>query len=92
MAAGSKNTGKNRQLVKGAHQALDDMKYEIARELNLPVQQGSEDHWGHVSSADCGRVGGNMLRRLVAMAEESLAKGKGVISTLTVRDSTIQSK
>jgi hypothetical protein len=34
-----------------------------------------EDRWGHVSSADCGRVGGNMLRRLVAMAEESLAKG-----------------
>lgn len=75
MAAGSKNTGKNRQLVKGAHQALDDMKYEIARELNLPVQQGSEDHWGHVTSADCGRVGGNMLRRLVAMAEDSLANG-----------------
>lgn len=76
MAAGSKNTGKNRQLVKGAHQALDDMKYEIARELNLPVQQGSEDHWGHVTSADCGRVGGTMVRRLIAMAEENLAQGK----------------
>ncbi|HHU50073.1 MAG: small, acid-soluble spore protein, alpha/beta type [Caldicoprobacterales bacterium] len=75
MAAGSKNTGKNRQLVKGAHKALDDMKYEIARELNLPVQQGSEDYWGDLTSADCGRVGGNMLRRLVAMAEDSLAKG-----------------
>ena len=42
MAAGSKNTGKNKQLVKGAHQALDDMKYEIAREFNLPGHQGSE--------------------------------------------------
>ena len=61
MAAGSRNTGKNRQLVKGAHKALDDMKYEIARELNLPVQQGSEDYWGDLTSADCGRVGGTMV-------------------------------
>ncbi|HHY83179.1 MAG TPA: alpha/beta-type small acid-soluble spore protein [Clostridiales bacterium] len=75
MAAGSKNTGKNRQLVKGAHQALDDMKYEIARELNLPVHQGSEDYWGNLTSADCGKVGGNMVRRLIAMAEDNLANG-----------------
>jgi len=74
MAAGSSNSGKNRQLVAGAHKALDDMKYEIARELNIPVQQGSEDYWGNISSAQCGRVGGQMLKRLVTMAEESLAK------------------
>jgi small acid-soluble spore protein A (major alpha-type SASP) len=74
MAAGSSNSGKNQQLVAGAHKALDDMKYEIARELNIPVQQGSEDYWGNISSAQCGRVGGQMLKRLVTMAEESLAK------------------
>ena len=51
MAAGSKNTGKNRQLVKCAHQTFDDMKYEIARELSLPVHQGSEDYWGAVASS-----------------------------------------
>lgn len=61
MAAGSKNTGKNRQLVKGAHQALDNMKYEIAAEFNLPVYQGSEDYWGDLTSADCGRVGGEIV-------------------------------
>lgn len=74
MAAGSSNTGKNRQLVKGAHRALDDMKYEIAREMNLPVHQGSEDYWGELTSAQCGKVGGRMLKRLVSMAEDSLAK------------------
>ncbi len=73
MAAGSKNTGKNRQLVKGAHQALDNMKYEIAAEFNLPVYQGSEDYWEDLTSADCGRVGGEMTKRLIAMAENSLA-------------------
>lgn len=72
MAAGSSNTGRNRQLVEGAHQALDNMKYEIARELNLPVQQGSEDYWGNLTAAECGRVGGEMVKRLVAMAQNQL--------------------
>ncbi|MGI6706464.1 MAG: small, acid-soluble spore protein, alpha/beta type [Clostridia bacterium] len=73
MAAGSANTGKNRQLVKGAHQALDNMKYEIAAELNLPVYQGSEDYWGNLTARDCGRVGGTMTKRLVEMAPNALA-------------------
>lgn len=72
MAAGSSNTGRNRQLVEGAHQALDNMKYEIARELNLPVQQGSEDYWGNLTAAECGRVGGEMVKRLVTMAQNQL--------------------
>lgn len=74
MAAGSSNTGKNKQLVKGAHKALDDMKYEIARELNLPVHQGSEDYWGELTSSQCGKVGGQMLKRLVSMAEDNLSQ------------------
>jgi small acid-soluble spore protein A (major alpha-type SASP) len=49
------------------------MKYEIAAEFNLPVYQGSEDYWGDLTSADCGRVGGEMTKRLIAMAENSLA-------------------
>ena len=72
MAAGSSNTGRNRQLVEGAHQALDNMKYEIARELNLPVQQGSEDYWGNLTSAQCGKVGGEMVKRLITMAQNQL--------------------
>jgi len=73
MAAGSSNTGRNRQLVEGAHKALDNMKYEIAREFNLPVQQGSEDYWGNLTAAECGRVGGEMVKRLIAMAENQLS-------------------
>jgi len=72
MAAGSRNTGRNRQLVQGAHKALDNMKYEIANELNLPVKQGSEDYWGNLTAAQCGKVGGEMVKRLIAMAENQL--------------------
>jgi small acid-soluble spore protein A (major alpha-type SASP) len=71
MAAGSGRYNKGLK-VPGAHSALDDMKYEIASELNLPVHQGSEDYWGNLSSKDCGRVGGSMVKRLIQMAESQL--------------------
>lgn len=60
------------QLVPEAHQALDNMKYEIAAELGLPVYQGSEDYWGSISARDCGAVGGSMTRQLVQNAEQYL--------------------
>ncbi|GBF12275.1 small, acid-soluble spore protein, alpha/beta type [Tepidibacillus infernus] len=58
------------QLVPEAHQALDNMKYEIAGEMGLPVYQGSEDYWGQLSARDCGAVGGAMTKRLVESAEQ----------------------
>lgn len=64
---------KGGQLVPEAHKALDDMKYEIAAELGLPVYQGSEDYWGHIATRDAGAVGGKMVQRMVAFAERQLA-------------------
>ncbi len=58
-----------RQLVPEAHKALDNMKYEIAAELSIPVYQGSEDYWGDISSRDCGAVGGSMTKNLIKNAE-----------------------
>ncbi|MHB1393961.1 MAG: small, acid-soluble spore protein, alpha/beta type [Clostridia bacterium] len=71
MAAGSGRYNKGLK-VPTAHKALDNMKYEIASELNLPVHQGSEDYWGNLSSKDCGRVGGNMVKKLITQAEQQL--------------------
>ncbi|MBI6873699.1 alpha/beta-type small acid-soluble spore protein [Clostridium aciditolerans] len=75
MALGQSGSGRT-QLVPEAHSILDNMKYEIAEDLNLGVHQGSEDYWGEVSSRNCGKVGGEMVRRLISMAEQSLANGK----------------
>lgn len=75
MALGSGNYNKGLK-VPGAHKALDNMKYEIASELNLPVHQGSEDYWGNLSSKDCGRVGGAMVKKLIQMAESQLETQK----------------
>ena len=69
----AKGSAGNTKLVPGAHQALDQMKYEIAAELGIPVHQGSEDYWGDVPSRDCGKVGGEIVRRLIHFAEENLA-------------------
>ncbi|MEA4961308.1 hypothetical protein SDC9_77847 [bioreactor metagenome] len=71
MALGSGNYNKGLE-VPNAHKALDNMKYEIAAELNLPVYQGSEDYWGNLSSKDCGRVGGQMVKRMISMAQNQM--------------------
>ncbi|MGD9678474.1 MAG: small, acid-soluble spore protein, alpha/beta type [Vulcanibacillus sp.] len=62
-----------KQLVPEAHKALDNMKYEIAGELSIPVYQGSEDYWGQISSRDCGAVGGSMTKNLIASAQNLLS-------------------
>jgi len=59
-----------KELVPEAHQALDNLKYEIAAEMGLPVYQGSEDYWGNLAARDCGAVGGAMVSRLVQQAEQ----------------------
>ena len=75
MASGSSGSGRT-QLVREAHKILDDMKYEIAEELHLGVHQGSEDYWGNVTSKNCGNVGGEMVKRLITMAERELLNGQ----------------
>lgn len=68
-----KGVKERKLLVAQAHKALDDMKYEIASELGLPVHQASEDYWGDIISRDAGRCGGQITKRLVAYAEQALA-------------------
>lgn len=75
MALGQNGSGAT-QLVPEVHKALDNMKYEIAEELTLGVHQGSEDYWGDVTSKNCGKVGGTMVKRLISLAENEIVSGK----------------
>ncbi len=75
MALGESGNGRT-QLVPDVHPILDNMKYEIAEGFNLGVHQGSEDYWGKVTSRNCGRVGGEMVKRLISKAENDLTHGK----------------
>ncbi|WP_124728391.1 alpha/beta-type small acid-soluble spore protein [Staphylospora marina] len=57
--------GRNRLLVPQAKRALESMKEEIAREMG--VELGAD-----TSARANGSVGGEMVKRLVSMAERQL--------------------
>ena len=59
----------NRLVVNGSKQAVEQMKYEIARELGITL--GAD-----TSSRLNGTVGGEMTRRLVKLGEQSLSSYK----------------
>ena len=61
---------KSRQMVPEAKQALNNMKFEIARELGVNLKQGYN---GDLSSRENGYVGGYMVKRLIEQAERSMA-------------------
>ncbi|NMB12339.1 MAG: alpha/beta-type small acid-soluble spore protein [Firmicutes bacterium] len=66
---------RNQPLVQQAYNALEQFKYETANELGIQVP--AEGYWGHISSRDCGAVGGNMVRKMIAAAEQSLINQAG---------------
>jgi small acid-soluble spore protein D (minor alpha/beta-type SASP) len=54
-----------------AENALDQMKMEIASELGVAERVRSSG-WATVTSADCGRVGGHMVRKIIEQYEQTL--------------------
>lgn len=63
----------NELVTPTARQALDQLKYDVAAEIGLPNYQG---YLGEVPSRLNGAVGGNMVRRMIQLAEEQLAGGQ----------------
>lgn len=56
----------------------DDVKYEVAKELGIPLQAGNNGDLTTESAGQVGgRIGGSMVREMVRLAQEQLAnKGK----------------
>lgn len=69
MAQGSGSS--NVKLVPQAYQALNQFKYEVAQELNINPEYKT-GYWGNIPSRECGAVGGHMVRRMIASAEQAL--------------------
>ncbi len=59
------------QMVPEARGALDNMKYEIARELGVNLKQGYN---GDLSARENGYVGGYMVKRLIEQAEKQMTR------------------
>ena len=65
----SNSTG-NQINVPQARSALDNMKYEIARELGVNLKQGYN---GDLTSRDAGSIGGMMVKKMIEAQEQSMS-------------------
>lgn len=64
----------NQKVVPQAVAALDRFKYEIATEVGVNLKEGYN---GDIAARDAGRIGGQMVKRLIETAERSMAGTTG---------------
>ncbi len=63
------NNNSNRSVVPEAKEALNKFKYEVASEVGVNLKQGYN---GDLSSRDAGRIGGQMVKKLIQQAENQM--------------------
>lgn len=59
----------NYSVVPEAKEALNKFKYEVASEVGVNLKQGYN---GDLSSRDAGRIGGQMVKKLIQQAENQM--------------------
>ncbi len=59
----------NRKLVPEAMDALDKFKYEVASEVGVNLKDGYN---GDISAKDAGKIGGQMVKKLIEQAERNM--------------------
>ena len=62
-------TNSNKKVIPEAREALNKFKYEVASEVGVNLKDGYN---GNISSRDAGRIGGNMVRKLIEQAENQM--------------------
>ena len=67
---------KNRVNVPEAKEGLNNMKYEVARELGVNLKQGYN---GDLTSRDAGSIGGMMVKKMIEQQERQMAQNGGNI-------------
>ena len=67
----SASRSSNQLVVPQATAAPDQMKFEVAQELGIAIPQ--DGYYGNMATKDAGSIGGFITRRLVQIAEQSLA-------------------
>ena len=59
---------RNKASPKGK-QKLNKMKHEVASEIGVDMKQGYN---GDMTSRNAGRIGGNMVKKMIKYAEENM--------------------
>ena len=62
-------TNSKNKVVQEAREALDKVKYEVASEVGVNLKQGYN---GDISAKDAGKIGGQMVRKLIQQAENNM--------------------
>ncbi len=60
----------NKTLVPEAKSALNRFKYEVASEVGVSLNQGYN---GDIKARDAGKIGGNMVKKMIQYAEQSMS-------------------
>ena len=68
MAHSSSNS--NYKVVPEAADALNKFKYEVASEVGVTLKDGYN---GDISAKDAGKIGGNMVRKMIQQVENNMA-------------------
>lgn len=58
------------KVVPEAKEALNKFKYEVASEVGVNLKQGYN---GDIAAKDAGKIGGQMVRKLVETAERQMS-------------------
>lgn len=61
-------------VVPQAKEMLDKMKYQVAGEVGVTLSGGYN---GDIRAKDAGRIGGQMVRKMIQYAEENIKGGTG---------------
>jgi len=69
----------NQKVVPQAIEALDRFKFEIATEVGVNLKEGYN---GDITARDAGRIGGQMVKRLIETAERNMI---GTTTTIRTR-------
>jgi len=60
----------NKSVVPDARQALNNMKYEVANQVGVNLQQGYN---GYMTTREAGHIGGQMVKKMIEAQEKSMS-------------------
>ena len=61
----------NKKVVPEAMDSLERFKYEVESEVGVNLKNGYN---GNISARDAGRIGGNMVKKMIQQAENQMSK------------------
>ena len=62
-------TNSNSKVVPEAREALNKFKYEVASEVGVNLKDGYN---GDISAKDAGKIGGQMVKKMIEQAERNM--------------------